>query len=708
MSILTHFSHLSLSPDQEKALQDIDLFLANDSQVFILKGYAGTGKTTILKGVIDFLSAQKKQVEVMAPTGRAAKVLRDKTGIGQTIHKTIYNFKELKTTEDDGDDASSSFHYFFPIQQIEDNETVLIIDEASMVSSKESHHELFTFGTGVLLNDLITYTRIPVSKCKLILVGDPAQLPPVGDNKSLALSEEYFQSLGFKTASATLTTVKRQDQNSILENAFRIRSLIGNKQKSYFQFLFDQTNSFEIPTDLVPHQYVNEFPIPEIGNGVVIAFSNSQCHQYNIAVREKLFPNRTTIQPGDVLMIIHNNYHSYGVELMNGEMIKVMGVNSSIVERKNIPVYDIIAGKRVKKHITLAFREITIRLANQPEDVNCLIIDSLLNSPNKDLNILELKALYVDFVMRFKEEQEKNKQEGKVTFKVGSPEFKDRLKSDRFFNAVRVKYGYAITCHKAQGGEWDTVFVDYYGRTSLADDPLRWSYTATTRARSKFYAANAPLITPFSKFKINSISHLTNVPENALSLSLVPVSPYHRENQHLTKSLKYWELQEKLENTPYQISQVQSLGEYRERYSIKREDEILVIDSDHNKAGIFNDFHSIAGATPTWKEDLLDLINRPFQFVYSIDYSPSLEILKKLWGIMRSATEETGVTITNVEEKPQQFFVTYFLKTDAKAAMIQFYFNGKGQLTSALPKSTEDSNDQKLSRLIQKLQEYAS
>ncbi|SDA95980.1 UvrD-like helicase C-terminal domain-containing protein [Algoriphagus alkaliphilus] len=708
MSILTHFQHLSLSPDQEQALQGVDQFLASNAEVFILKGYAGTGKTTILKGIIDFLKDQKKQVEVMAPTGRAAKVLRDKTGFGQTIHKTIYNFKELKTTEDDGDDAGSSFHYFFPIHQIEDNETVLIIDEASMVSSKESHHELFTFGTGILLDDLITNSRIPFSKCKLILVGDPAQLPPVGDNQSLALSEEYFESLGFKTASATLTTVKRQNQNSILENAFRIRSLIGNKQKPSFQFLFDQTNSFEIPTDHVPHQYVREFPIPEIGNGVIIAYSNSQCHQYNFAVREKLFPGKHTVQAGDVLMINHNNYHTYGVEMMNGEMAKVIGVNSSLIERKNIPVFDVIAGKRVKKHVTLGFREVTIRLGGHSEDVKCLIIDSLLNSPNRDLHILELKALYVDFVMRFKEEQEKNKQQGRMSLRVGSTEFKDRLKSDRFFNAVRVKYGYAITCHKAQGGEWDTVFVDYYGRTSLADDPLRWSYTATTRARSKFFAANAPLITPFSKFKINSIGHLTHVPENALSLGLVPLSPYHRENQPPAKSLKFWELQEKFENSAYQITQVQSMGEYRERYTIQREDELLVIESDHNKAGIFKDFQPVPGSATAWKDDLLDLVHQPYQAVYSIDYSPSSESLKRLWGTMRQATEEFEVTITNVEEKLQQYFVSYFLKTDGKAALIQFYFNGKGQLTSALPKSTEGPNDLKLAQLIQKLQEYAS
>jgi hypothetical protein len=707
MSILHHFQHLTLSPDQVQAVSGIEDFIKSDGQVFILKGYAGTGKTTILKGVIDFLRAQKKQLEVMAPTGRAAKVLRDKTGFGQTIHKSIYNFKELKTTEDEKDDAGSSFHYFFPISEIEDNDSILIIDEASMVSSKESHHELFTFGTGILLNDLITYSRIPVSKCKLILVGDPAQLPPVGDNQSLALSEEYFQSLGFKTASATLTTVKRQDQNSILENAFRIRSLIGNKQKPSFQFLFDQTNSFEIPTDHVPHQYVFEFPIPEIGNGVIIAYSNSQCHQYNLAVRNKLFPSQPTVQPGDVLMINHNNYHTYGVEMMNGEMAKVIGLNSSFVERRNIPVYDVIAGKRVKKHVTLSFREVTIRLGSHSEDVNCLILDSLLNSPNRDLHILELKALYVDFVMRFKEEQEKNKQLGKLVLKVGSPEFKDRLKNDRFFNAVRVKYGYAITCHKAQGGEWDTVFVDYYGRTSLADDPLRWSYTATTRARSKFYAANAPLVASFSKFKINAIGSLSQIPANALSLSMVTLSPFHKTLQHRAKSLKYWELQEKLETSAYQITNVQSLGDFRERYTLQYQDEFLQIESDHNGAGIFNDFHIVSDQTAIWKDDLLNLVNQPYPIVYNIDYSPSSDVLKKLWGIVQMAAEDTAVTISNVEEKVQQFFVNYFLKTDAKSAMIQFYYNGKGQLTSAIPKSTEGTNDLKLSRLIQKLQEYA-
>ncbi|EMS33852.1 RecD-like DNA helicase [Mariniradius saccharolyticus AK6] len=707
MKIQDHLRHLALSPDQSRAVDMLQAFLESDGQVFILKGYAGTGKTTILKGVIDFLNGNGKQVQVMAPTGRAAKVIRDKTGRGQTIHKTIYNFRELKTIEDAEDDAGSSLHYFFPIEQIEDNETVLIIDEASMVSSKESNHELFTFGTGILLNDLITYSRIPFSKCKLVLVGDPAQLPPVGDNQSLALSEEFFQSLDLKATSTTLTTVKRQDQNSILENAFQIRSLIGNKEKSSFHFVFDQTHSFEIQMDQVPSQYVNEFPLPEIGNGVIIAFSNSQCQQYNLAVREQLFPGQSSLQPGDVLMVIHNNYHTYGVEMMNGEMAKVTSVRPNTIERKNIPVYDVIAGRKVKKHVSLTFREIQIRLENHSNEVRCLIIDSLLNSPKRDLNILELKALYVDFVMRFKEEQERKKQEGKPFIRIGSPEFKERLKTDPFFNAVRVKYGYAITCHKAQGGEWGTVFVDYYGRTSLEDDPLRWSYTATTRARTKFYAANAPLVTHFSKFKINLIGHLAQAPENALNLKLVPISPFHHVGQHLAKSLKYWELSEKLEHSPFQIKQVQSLGEFRERYTIQYDDDLLVIESDHGKAGIFNEFHPMPGSSSNWENELLELVNQPFPVFYAIDYHPSTDSLRKIWALVRQAAEETEVIITNVEEKLQNFFVNYFLKTDAKVSMIQFYFDGKGRLTSALPKSMLGTSDHKLVQFIQKLQDYA-
>lgn len=188
MSIFNHFQHLKLSPSQEIALTKLESFLSSSSKVFILKGYAGSGKTTILKGLIDYLENQERDVDVIAPTGKAAKILREKTLRGTTIHRGIYNFEKLLPLKVESEDlAEKSFHYFFPIAEKSNINRVIIVDEASMVSNMKSQHELFTFGTGKLLDDLLTYAKIRTTSNKIIFVGDPAQLPPVTDSKSLAL-----------------------------------------------------------------------------------------------------------------------------------------------------------------------------------------------------------------------------------------------------------------------------------------------------------------------------------------------------------------------------------------------------------------------------------------------------------------------------------------------------------------------------------------
>ncbi len=248
---------------------------------------------------------------------------------------------------------------------------------------------------------------------------------------------------------------------------------------------------------------------------------------------------------------------------MNGEIAKVMDIDQNVTSKKNIPVYETINGKRIKKYVTLNFRKVIIRVAHHSEEINCLIIDSLLNSPDRDLTIIEMKALYIDFVMRFQDKQKVKREKGLRHFEVGSEEFKEQLKSDPYFNALRVKYGYAITCHKAQGGEWQILFIDYFGRTSLKEEPLRWSYTATTRAVEKCYAANAHEVSVFSRFNIGEVQSLANIPTNALELDHIPVSPYHSEEQHRAKSLKYWEISEKLEGTPFQIVSIKSLEDIR-------------------------------------------------------------------------------------------------------------------------------------------------
>ncbi len=185
MSIFNHFKHLNLSQGQETALTKLDAFLASPVQVFMLKGYAGSGKTTILKGLVEYLNAVEKDFALMAPTGRAAKVIREKTGQEAfTIHKSIYSYEDMVEIEE-GD----SFYYYYKIRNnVDVAGKIFIVDEASMLSDAKSEGEFFRFGSSHLLSDLITYTRVaqPNVNSKIIFVGDPCQLPPVGHNSSKA------------------------------------------------------------------------------------------------------------------------------------------------------------------------------------------------------------------------------------------------------------------------------------------------------------------------------------------------------------------------------------------------------------------------------------------------------------------------------------------------------------------------------------------
>jgi ATP-dependent exoDNAse (exonuclease V) alpha subunit len=279
-----HFQHIKINQDQKQAIDKINGFLESDSNIFILQGYAGTGKTTLIKGVINFLEKSNKQFNIMAPTGRAAKVLRDKTGFGKTIHSSIYKLKDLKSINSDSKEfADHSVQYYFPIDLENNNQRVLIVDEASMISSKESKNELFDFGTNILLDDLLTHTFQTNKNNKIIFVGDPAQLPPVGDNQSKALEKSYFKELGYSCEAAQLTQVMRQDDNLILENANTIRGLLNETQRNAIELQYDMDSFIKLDTYDIVKKYTQLFPNPEIGGGVIISFSNTQCYHLKSA-----------------------------------------------------------------------------------------------------------------------------------------------------------------------------------------------------------------------------------------------------------------------------------------------------------------------------------------------------------------------------------------------------------------------------------------
>lgn len=710
MRIFDHFQHINLTNDQRQSLEKLHVFLESDDRVFILQGYAGSGKTSLLKGFVEYLQSMEKKYQLMAPTGRAAKVIREKTNKdATTIHRGIYNFESLDTIEADNVNLEEqSYHYVFPINQISEGENVMIIDEASMVSNTESKHELFTFGTGFLLNDLLTYARIATSKNKLIFVGDPAQLPPVGDNKSRALDPNYFENnLHLSVHTAELTEVVRQNDNLILKNAKRIRNIIFSDNRTELKFVYDDESFIQSnPNDFFQH-FLESFPTPKVGDGVIIAYSNGQCYHNNIAVREKLFPNQKDLVVGDIILINNNNYHTYGTELFNGDLAQVVDVNPTTISQ-SAPVMVDENGKKVRVIITLHFKWIKIRLPHFSEDISCLIYYDLLNSVNRDLSIDEMKAVYINFLIRFNEEQKKRREGGLHSFKIGSEEFKNLLRSDPFFNALKIKYGYSITCHKSQGGEWEKVFVDYSGRVSLKTEPLKWCYTATTRGRESVICLNAPNFGVFQKLNFKPIGEIGNFPKNAISFLGIKESPLHNLDSHKCKVLKYWEIFEKLENTNYHIENIISpVGGFLERYFIRTEEnDIIQLDGHHNSAGYFTQaFKATSNIGKLEATELENIFNAPYQRQYLIEWYPTDSFLLELHSCVQQACDECNASITNIV-KTGKYDVTYYFITDSVCSYIQFYFNGQNQFSSALPKKIGADEDVKLKLIISKLESY--
>lgn len=709
MSIFNHFQNINLTKDQETALEKLTSFLQGDDSIFMLKGYAGTGKTTLIGGLVSFLSETKRTFEVMALTGRAAKILREKTNFGKTVHSCIYKLEEVQFTSNKinpkNEEKDESYKLIFPLRKLEQEKSVLIIDEASMISSKRNENPLYKFGSDILLKDLLTYAQPHTLKTKIIFVGDPAQLPPVGDNKSWAFEPNLFTTKKLTVSEAILREVKRQSDNLILKNASAIRDKIVEPNPAELTFEYDDSSFVQLSPDQLFSRYVDEVPMPEIKEGVIVAFSNMQCFHYNNAIRAKYFPDNKDIVPGDIIQIVHNNYKTYPTEIYNGDFAKILEVGNSTKEL-SAPVWVEENGKRFKKNITLKFRKIQMLLDHYDEPIDCIVLDSLLNSPNRDLNYDEMRALYINFIMRFDAEQKKRKEQGLPIIKRYSEEFKQLLLSDPYLNAIRCKYGYAITCHKAQGGEWDKVFVDYTGRVSLKEDPLRWCYTATSRAVETCYAVNPPHFTRFSKFEIKEIGQITKIPQDAFLFDHIPLSPFHQEEQHRCKSKKYWEILQQLEDTAFEIKEVFSKG-FLERYTVSKGELVVQLDGYHKKSGLFeNGFKVISNDCDENIQTTLEKIfNEPTTIDYKINYSPTLKILKELYSIMQELCEETKVPITNIVEKPQNRFVRYYLITDS-ISMIQFYFNKVEGLGVAMPKTYNCPEDLKLKKLLSKLSDY--
>ena len=432
----------------------------NSDQIFVIKGYAGTGKTTIVRSLVQSLPAVNGKTVLLAPTGRAAKVLSNYTKKqAYTIHKKIY----YRKPENDGGLA-------FTLQQNLHTDTIFVVDEASMISSSGGLNDNGFFGGGSLLDDLIRYV-FSGTNCKLIFIGDTAQLPPVGLDVSPALDIDFLKaSYYFQVDWLELTEVVRQTENSgILTNATAIRNQINEDRNSKPNFIL---NSFKdivrLGGDELEDALNDAYNKYGAEDTMVISRSNKRANIFNQQIRARIRWQENELSSGDYMMVVKNNYFWLPEEskagfIANGDIIQLMSI-----------------GKIQEMH-GFRFADVRMRMIDYPDEPELetrLLLDTIM-SESPALSQTENKRLYESVSSDYGDIADKRLRLKKV-------------KEDGFFNALQVKFSYAVTCHKAQGGQWPCVFVEqgYLTDEMINTEYLRWLYTAVSRASEKLYLVN--------------------------------------------------------------------------------------------------------------------------------------------------------------------------------------------------------------------------
>ena len=440
--------------EQNDIITDISEFITTigNRSIYVLKGYAGTGKTTLVSSLVKSLPVVAKRHVLMAPTGRAAKVLaKYSKRAASTIHRKIYWIRTNK-----------SGNTFITRKENTHTNTIFFVDEASMISENNEK----AFGNRSLLDDLIEYVYEGLD-CKLILIGDTAQLPPVHLEVSPALNEEILERKSNKQIiSRELTEVVRQKENSlILNNATLIREKIAKEDYTFPSIITNneviRINTGEDLQDALESAYSNN----GINNTSVICRSNKRANLYNQQIRTKIRWQENEISSGDMLMVVRNNYFwldesSKAGFIANGDIIMVTKINETI------------------ERYGFRFARASVEMVDYPKEKNLdlLLLLDTLTSESPTISYDQYQKLYKEISKDYKGQKEINK----------------KIKEDKFFNALQIKFAYAITCHKSQGGQWENIFVDmgYFTDQMLDKAYLRWLYTAITRATKKLYLIN--------------------------------------------------------------------------------------------------------------------------------------------------------------------------------------------------------------------------
>ena len=431
---------------------------ANPMSVMLLRGSAGTGKTTLTAAIVRALSSVARKVVLLAPTGRAAKVLSLNAGRpAYTIHRKIYRQKTFEGTFSLNDNLHS--------------DTLFVVDEASMIANDGFTQSVF--GSGRLLDDLTQYVYNG-RNCRLMLIGDTAQLPPVGEEESPALSSDFMRGYGFDVFEADLREVLRQSALSgILYNATIIRQMITHDEMTQLpKITFTGFADIQVVTgnDLIEQLSTS---YAEVGHDetMVVTRSNKRANIYNQGIRNIVLGCEEQLCTGDMLMMVKNNY--FWTEQEENAALPFIANGDRAVVRRVRNVHDLYG---------LHFADLTLAFPDYDgyELTATVVTDSLMSEApalTQEQNQLLFNGVMDDYAdIRSKRDRI------------------EKVKHDRHFNAIQIKYAYAVTCHKAQGGQWAHVYVDqgYMTDDMLTPDYIHWLYTAFTRATEKLYLVNWP------------------------------------------------------------------------------------------------------------------------------------------------------------------------------------------------------------------------
>jgi exodeoxyribonuclease-5 len=442
----------SPTPGQQALIEALASFVTEDqkNRVLVIKGYAGTGKTTLISALVNVLDTLGKKFVLLAPTGRAAKVLSAYSGKNaSTIHKSIYHQRS----------AADTFGIFVLGRNLY-SDTIFLVDEASMISNQTGENNVF--GSGRVLDDLIHYVRNE-QHCNLIITGDTAQLPPVGTSMSPALDKIVLQEI-------ELTDVVRQSQQSgILVNATLIRNNIMRNTPEIPKFHFHGFPDIHPITGNELTEYIDRsYDSAGMENTIVICRSNKRANKFNEGIRKQILGREEELSGGDLLMVVKNNYYwlsgSDKIDFIaNGDIVKIIKI------------------RKIQEIYGFRFADVLVELVDYDLRIEAKIMLDTLYAEGAAMSQQDNQKLFYSIMEDYRELQPKKSQYEKV-------------KTNAFFNALQVKYAYAVTCHKAQGGQWKNVFIDigYYRAEHVDMDFMRWLYTAFTRATDSLYLVNFP------------------------------------------------------------------------------------------------------------------------------------------------------------------------------------------------------------------------